>query len=546
MRRLNDFSGRFRSVIQQILLLVFSGCSMSLMAQNDFLDCFLMYTEQKYEETANCLTSILDSNPIDVMALNQRAYCYLWLNQPEMAIRDLSVALLFLDEQHKYPSKDNLFINRARAHRKIGNYIRAFDDYAEAQRINPMNVDTYIDRGFFYLDLKCYDASAKEWQFLFNVDTITYDPLIWLAKIMIELKELDRAIEVLDEVENRDIQHPLLYKYRSDALYMQGDHKHAIDDAIDYVYFDQWKTSEAQMELSRFYDIEPDYLLEKISERVDNDPHYNTNWLYVRADFNRFKGRYREAIEDYNTIEKLNPDDHEPVLYIRRGNNYLSLGDYDKAITEYDIAIKIEESYWPLLYKAKAKFHKADYQAAILDYTKAISCAPDFYYSYYMRGWTKTYIHDYIGALEDYNTSIDLDPNYAYTYFARGEVYKMMIHEPQLAEDDFNKILTLENEIFQSSNCRQYALLHLGRIDEAIAFQNEILEKYPTSGNYYDAACLYSYLNRQSEAIESLNKSFEKGNRDFIKCEHDRYLENIRKNPEFERLIKKWKTDNKD
>ncbi len=541
MKKSKNFRSQIRIVILQVLVVVFSGSSMSLMAQNDFLDCFLMYTEQKYEETANCLTSILDSNPIDVMALNQRAYCYLWLDQPDLAIRDLSVALLFLDGQHKYPSKDNLFINRARAHRKIGNYIRAFDDYAEAQRINPMNVDTYIDRGFFYLDLKYYDASAKEWQFLFNVDTITYDPLIWLAKIMIELKELDSAIEVLDEVENRDIQHPLLYKYRSDALYMQGDYKHAIDDAIDYVYFDQWKTNESQMDLSRFYDIEPDYLLEKISERVDNDPYYNTNWLYVRADFNRFKGRYCEAIEDYNTIEKLNPDDHEPVLYIRRGNNYLSLGDYDKAITEYDIAIKIEESYWPLLYKAKAKLNKADYQAAILDYTKAISCAPDFYYSYYMRGSTKTYIHDYIGALEDYNTSIDLDPNYAYTYFARGEVYKMMIHEPQLAEDDFNKILTLEDEIFQSSNCRQYALLHLGRIDEAIAFQNEILEKYPTSGNYYDAACLYSYLNRQSEAINFLNKSFEKGNRDFIKSEHDRYLENIRKGPEFEKLINEWK-----
>jgi clan AA aspartic protease (TIGR02281 family) len=80
-----------------------------------------------------------------------------------------------------------------------------------------------------------------------------------------------------------------------------------------------------------------------------------------------------------------------------------------------------------------------------------------------------------------------------------------------------------------------------GRIDDAIAHQNAILEKHPTSGNYYDAACLYSLMSRPTEAIKYLRISFEKGYRDFIHIENDTDLDNIRKERDFMDLIDEWK-----
>jgi len=90
-------------------------------------------------------------------------------------------------------------------------------------------------------------------------------------------------------------------------------------------------------------------------------------------------------------------------------------------------------------------------------------------------------------------------------------------------------------------NCRQYALFHLGRNEEAIAWVNKIIEQNPSDGNYYDAACLYSLMNKSKEAIQSMQLAFENGYRDFKHLSLDDDLDNIRNLDEFKKLIQEWK-----
>ena len=545
MKKFKNLTGRFRSVIQQVLVVVFSCCSLFLYGQKDFYDCFLIYTEQKYGEAANCLTSILESNPKDFMALYQRYHCYRWLDQNDDAINDISKAIKYHNKKDKFYTKDKLLVDRAQIYYSIGNYKKALKDYAAAQKINPKNIDVYFDRANLYYLIKNYDASDYNWNAILKLDKKEGAAIIGLTRNMLAKKEWDKAIEALDELEKKNNQYSLLYKYRTQAYFEKGEYSKAIDDAIDYIYYDNWESEDSYFYLFKFYTLDPDYLLEKFNEQIEKDLDYKSHWLFLRAGLYSFMEQYTDALEDYNNIALLYLDD-KTELYRIRGDIYILLGEYDKAIADFEEVIKSRESYILYIRKGDAEWLKANYHAAIAEFSKSIELNPNFFLSYYQRGWVKEFINDYNGALDDYNMTIELEPSYAYTYFARGVLYKKILDEPQLAEADFNTVLTLEQNIKQSGSCRQYALLHLDRIDEAIAYQKEIIEKYPTNGNYYDAACLYSYLNRQSEAIESLNKSFEKGNRDFIKCEHDRYLENIRNNPEFERLIKKWKTENKD
>ena len=51
----------------------------------------------------------------------------------------------------------------------------------------------------------------------------------------------------------------------------------------------------------------------------------------------------------------------------------------------------------------------------------------------------------------------------------------------------------------------------LGQKDSAEAYMQRILDKYPTEGNYYDAACLMSRMGEYQRSIEYLKVSFEKG-----------------------------------
>jgi tetratricopeptide (TPR) repeat protein len=52
---------------------------------------------------------------------------------------------------------------------------------------------------------------------------------------------------------------------------------------------------------------------------------------------------YDWAIEDYNTVIKLNPDNVE--AYIHRGLAYHHKGEYDRAIGDFTKAIELKPNY---------------------------------------------------------------------------------------------------------------------------------------------------------------------------------------------------------
>ena len=82
-----------------------------------------------------------------------------------------------------------------------------------------------------------------------------------------------------------------------------------------------------------------------------------------------------KEIELYTTSITLNPKMVEN--YIKRGNAYSYIGEYDKAITDYSEVIKLRpdcaEAY---SHRAKAHLKKVDFDRAIEDYTKAIELNP--------------------------------------------------------------------------------------------------------------------------------------------------------------------------
>ena len=93
----------------------------------------------------------------------------------------------------------------------------------------------------------------------------------------------------------------------------------------------------------------------------------------------------KEFIKLYTTSLTLNPRIVED--YIKRGNAYSYIGEYDKAIADYSEVIKLRpdcaEAY---SHRAKTFLKKADYDRSITDYTKAIELNPQDIDAYYARG----------------------------------------------------------------------------------------------------------------------------------------------------------------
>jgi lipoprotein NlpI len=135
------------------------------------------------------------------------------------------------------------------------------------------------------------------------------------------------------------------------------------------------------------------------------------------------KGDQDRAIQDYNEAIRLNPND--AVAYNNRGNAYRrDKGDSDHAIQDYDEAIRLNPNYADAYYnRGLAYGAKGDQDRAIQDLNEAIRLNPKDAGAYSGRGLTRFSIAQFQAAQEDFKKALELNatsPYYAiWLYLAR-------------------------------------------------------------------------------------------------------------------------------
>ena len=113
------------------------------------------------------------------------------------------------------------------------------------------------------------------------------------------------------------------------------------------------------------------------------------------------KGQYREAIQKYDKVIELDPQDiYITRAYHNRGLSYAKLGEHERAVEDYNVAIQLE---------------------------------PDYVDSYIMRGLSLSGLERYEDALKDADTAIRLDPNKAGGY-ALQDIVLSFLGQPVLAK----------------------------------------------------------------------------------------------------------------
>lgn len=277
-----------------------------------------------------------------------------------------------------------------------------------------------------------------------------------------------------------------------------------------------------------------------LSKGIRLSPNYSFA-LSLRAWAYKQLGKYALAINDYDKVVLLS-DNSDINAFYYLGECYREIGNYDQAIFNYEKAINLGSNI-PDLYAHWGDVNrlKGDFDSAIEGFSKAIEMAPNDYYPYYKRGWTYEFAGDLEKALVDYNKAIEIAPEYSYVYLNRGRLLGEM-NLLDNAKRDFEFVVSKENDIYPEGNCKHYALWHLGHKNEAIEWITKILEQYPTAGNFYDAACLYSLMNEKNSALKYLESSFQNGYVDFHHIQVDGDMDNIRESLEFKELVKKiWK-----
>ena len=213
--------------------------------------------------------------------------------------------------------------------------------------------------------------------------------------------------------------------------------------------------------------------------------HQDAFKYFLTALTNLMNGDYQDAISSFTESLDLNPTS---FAYSNRGSAYINIGEYDKAIADFNRAIAIDSNY-AVDYndRGAAKAYKGDYNGAIADYDHAIAIDSDSDYAaaYTNRGAAKLSIDDCDGAIADHDYAIALDPDYVAAYTNRG-VAKDHKGDYDGAISDYDHAIAIDPNYAEAYNIRGVARAHKGDYDQAIDDYDRAIAIDPNYVTAYD------------------------------------------------------------
>ena len=192
------------------------------------------------------------------------------------------------------------------------------------------------------------------------------------------------------------------------------------------------------------------------------------------------KGQFDRAIADFDEAIRLNPS---ADAFYNRANAYAELGQYDRAIADFDKAIRLNPKSVAAIEKRAAVIamksgRGGEQTGAIADVDEATrlnakdaGTLADRANTYYTKG-------DYDRAIADYDALIRLNPRDADALRNRGDAYRNKGNYDR-AIADFDEVIRLNPKDAYAFNNRGVAYTKTGEYDRAIADFDEAIRLNP-------------------------------------------------------------------
>jgi clan AA aspartic protease (TIGR02281 family) len=523
-----------------LLILMLCMCSISANAQK----------HNKYSDSYNFRKGIeaLDANDAvgaeasftkELEEHPDNGYAYLYLSHVHSyneeygrALSSINNALQLISKKDK-SYKGLCHYERGGIYKALGKYNEAIADFTQAISYDSSNEDYYWERAQIYFEQGKYELADADYKAMHQIDENAPLPYMGLGRNEAARKNYLNAIDLYDTVIALYSDYASGYSFRAEAYMGLGRYMEAASDiikALELNYDNKAFGLMIEIADSAFVQINT-----KLKAKAVTDPN-NSYWPYCIGVINERTKKYQDAITNYLKSSKLNED---AMTYNRISTCYVDMGEWASAIEYLDKAIALEPKYNDyVLYKAEIYYEAGQFETAIEIIDQYIETVPDYYVGYHSRAWYKEHVNDYDGALEDYTTATTLNPEDSAPIMARGNLY-LLKGETELARKDFERVIQIDT-IPENGSRTMYALMRLGRNEEAIDWMNKMLESSDDEGVRYEAACLYSLMGDSDKSLSYLEESLKGGNKSYSHIMTDNDLINIRDLDSFNVLMEKY------
>jgi clan AA aspartic protease (TIGR02281 family) len=527
--------------MRNIRLFLFLFISFQSFAQSYNLQTGINYFhEEQYDEAADFLNKELQQHPGE-----GKAYYYLaqiqvnketfagGLTQVNLAIKHLAPTDTLLAKA--WATKGDIYL-------RLADTVKFESSYAQALSLFPSVPEIYLSRATQYYSLHWYEKAMADLARVLTQDEGNIAARELMCHIYSDEKKYDALVKEASRIIVLASDNSAAYDHRSFGNFQLKKYDLAIEDA--YVALTLVDNRRRLRDNFVVY-AKKNYALAlaKLGLLINEFPNKEV-WHYLRAEIYAEKKEWDKALKEFQTISEIMPMRQANTFQARRGELYGLMGLHEMAIADYTKAIKIDSTDgYDYASRGEAYRLVGKYDLAIADYDRAIELDPESAHYYMQRGWVKDeFQHNPEAGLADYTSAIEIDRGLAYAYLYRGRLYEKYFQDTLRSHADFRQVVLLDSITGSAGNVRQYGYLGLGQADQAKAWMARNLAEFPSDGNYYDAACLYSLLKMPRESIAYLDTAFQKGFRDFTHIAKDDDLDFVRNSPAFKQLFARWQT----
>lgn len=349
------------------------------------------------------------------------------------------------------------YLEQGKAAVNRGEYEQAIAFFTKSMELGTDPVNALSNRFYAYMGAKQLESALADASKIVELkpkDALGYELLIMVhtAKMVFEHQ---KALESISKLVGMNPSDPSLYIDRA-----------LLSSLISLPPSSEWQVSDLSKAIELF--------LKK--DKLSFDPekkrkHSLIEAHLIRGNAYRRIGNLKSSLSDYKKVMELNPN------YMNDYGVRVEADFYAGALTLLGNSIEENREY-PKAYcdRGRIQYRYGDYQAALMDFTKAIE----------------------LGREE-----IDIG------YYWRGQTF-YKIGQFELAVNDFSRYLELRPEATLAYGRRGYAYFKNGQYKEALADMNKAIELFPD----YEP----EYYNIRANIFEAMGKT-KKAKKDRHKAE---------------------------
>lgn len=258
------------------------------------------------------------------------------------------------------PNDVLLYSNRGKLKEMLGDKFGALSDHNKAIKMDPNNVDSYILRGIYNSNSGYPSLAISDLTKAIELAPESYYPYYHRASVYYDQKRFEEAFTDINEAIKKDSNQYILYTVRAAIFELMQEHQKAVDDYSKAISLNKNDYASYVNRALSYYGLE------------DLDASC--------ADYSTLKSLIEEGkINDKAILTQVNNamqdicDASKPSYYFQRGVGYYNLKEYQKAFDIYDVGLeKFPDNAMMLSFKGNTYLVLNEYEKALNYYKRSL------------------------------------------------------------------------------------------------------------------------------------------------------------------------------